>query len=317
MLELFTPDIVTQLMNRRNLPFNALRAFEAAARHASVSGAARELSVTHSAISHQLKLLEAQLGTRLFERTNRGLQITASGEALLPVLSESFDRIDDRLTDLRQNRGSAAIPDIINVTSTPSFASKWLVPRLASWYAEPGASRIHLLPSLDDLDLQVGNIDFALRCGIPPWNDCNHELLMPIHMVPVCSPQYAASSSGLNHPVDALRHNLIHADIGEQSRGQEWHDWLKGCGVDCPEQLDGLSLKDPALAMQAAADGLGLAIGYLELIDRDLKSGQLVCASAQRIKHDYSYYLLQRRAPATGSAAARFRDWLLGQLQDG
>lgn len=316
-LELFTPDHVTQVMNRRNLPFNALRAFEAAARHASVSGAARELSVTHSAISHQLKLLESQLGTRLFERTNRGLQITSSGESLLPVLSESFDRINDRLTDLQQNQGPAAIPDIINVTSTPSFASKWLVPRLASWYAEPEASRIHLLPSLDDLDLQAGNIDFAIRCGIPPWTDHGHELLMPIHMVPVCSPEYAATSTALKHPIDALRHNLIHADIAEQSRGQEWHDWLKGCGVDCPEQLDGLSLKDPALAMQAAADGLGLAIGYFELIDRDLNSGQLVCASAQRIKHDYSYYLLHRRAPGSGSAAARFRDWLLGQLQDG
>jgi LysR family glycine cleavage system transcriptional activator len=316
-LELFTPDHVTQVMNRRNLPFNALRAFEAAARHASVSGAARELSVTHSAISHQLKLLESQLGTRLFERTNRGLQITSSGESLLPVLSESFDRINDRLTDLQQNQGPAAIPDIINVTSTPSFASKWLVPRLASWYAEPEASRIHLLPSLDDLDLQAGNIDFAIRCGIPPWPDHSHELLMSIHMVPVCSPEYAATSTALKRPIDALRHNLIHADIAEQSRGQEWHDWLKGCGVDCPEQLDGLSLKDPALAMQAAADGLGLAIGYFELIDRDLNSGQLVCASAQRIKHDYSYYLLHRRAPGSGSAAARFRDWLLGQLRDG
>jgi len=138
-------------MKRRNLPFNALRAFEAAARHASVSGAARELSVTHSAISHQLKLLEAQLGTRLFERTNRGLQITDSGASLLPVLSESFDRINARLTALQQKQGPAVIADIINVTSTSSFASKWLVPRLSSWYAEPGACRIHLLPSLDYL----------------------------------------------------------------------------------------------------------------------------------------------------------------------
>ena len=246
-------------MNRRNLPFNALRAFEAAARHSSVSGAARELSVTHSAISHQLKLLESQLGMRLFERSNRGLQITASGELLLPVLSESFDHITNTLAHLQQDQDSS----IINVTSTPSFASKWLLPRLASWYAEPGASRIHLLPSLDYLDLSAGNIDFAIRCGIPPWSDCSHELLMPIHLLPVCSPDYAARSSALQQPVDALQHNLIHADIGEQAPGQEWRDWLQGCGVECPGQLDGLSLKDPALAMQAAADGLGLAIGYL------------------------------------------------------
>ena len=309
-------------MNRRNLPFNALRAFEAAARHASVSAAARELSVTHSAISHQLKLLESQLGTRLFERSNRGLKITASGELLLPVLSESFDRINAALSHLQADQGTSVIPDILNVTSTPTFASKWLLPRLASWYAEPGASRIHLQPSLDYLDLQAGNADLAIRCGIPPWQDFQHELLMPIHLVPVCSPEYSSEYSSeyaaarlpLQHPVDVLEHNLIHADIGEQPPGQEWRDWLQGCGVDCPEQLDGLSVKDPALAMQAAADGLGLAIGYLELIDRDLQSGQLVCASPQTVKHNYSYYLVYRQALVPDSVGALFRQWLLSQL---
>jgi LysR family glycine cleavage system transcriptional activator len=301
-------------MKRRNLPFNALRAFEAAARHASVSAAARELSVTHSAISHQLKLLESQLGTRLFERTNRGLQITTSGELLLPVLSESFDRISATFSHLQQNQGTDVVSDTLNVTTTPAFASKWLLPRLASWYAEPGASRIHLLPSLDYLDLETSNVDFAIRCGIPPWEDCLHELLMPIHLVPVCSPEYAAARPPLQSPADALGHNLIHADIGEQAPGQEWRDWLQGCGVDCPEQLDGLSVKDPALAMQAAADGLGLAIGYLELIDRDLQSGQLVRASAQTVKHDYSYYLVYCQRLGPDSVGALFREWLLSQL---
>jgi LysR family glycine cleavage system transcriptional activator len=301
-------------MNRRNLPFNALRAFEAAARHASVSAAARELSVTHSAISHQLKLLESQLGTRLFERTNRGLNITASGKLLLPVLSESFDRINATVSHLQQEQGAGLVSEILNVTSTPAFASKWLLPRLASWYAEPGASRIHLLPSLDYLGLKSGTVEFAIRCGIPPWGDCVHELLMPIHLVPVCSPEYGAARLPLQHPTDALGHNLIHADIGEQAPGQEWRDWLQGCGVACPDQLDGLSVKDPALAMQAAADGLGLAIGYLELIDRDLQSGQLVCASAQTVKHDYSYYLVYPHPLEPDSVGALFRKWLLNQL---
>ena len=113
-------------MNRRNLHFNALRAFEAAARHASVSAAAQELSVTHSAVSHQLKLLESSLGVELFQRTNRGLKITPDGETLLPVLIESFDRISSTLDEIRHfDQG-----DVIRVTMTPSFASKWLVPRL-------------------------------------------------------------------------------------------------------------------------------------------------------------------------------------------
>lgn len=137
---------------------------------------------------------------------------------------------------------------------------------------------------------------------------------MPIHLVPVCSPDYAAANSPIHEPADALRHKLIHADIGEQPPGQEWRQWIQGCGVDCPERLEGLSLKDLALAMQAAADGLGLAIGYLELIDRDLGSGRLVCANERLVKHDYSYYLVCRQSQARDSAPARFRSWLLDQL---
>lgn len=296
-------------MKRRNLPFNALRAFEAAARHASVSGAARELAVTHSAVSHQLKQLEALLGKRLFERTNRGLKITTSGEFLLPVLSEGFDRFESALGQLQRDQA----PGILQLTSTPSFASKWLIPRLGDWYADPTASRIHLLPSLDDLDL-AGNIDFAIRCGTPPWPDCDHELLMPIHLVPVCSPRYAADAAKIRQPADVLRHPLIHADIGDQPPGQEWRDWLLGCGVECPEKLDGLSLKDPALAMQAAADGLGLAIGYVEVIDRDLHTGRLLCASDQLVKHESCYYLLQRRGQVLNAAQQRLRAWLIAQL---
>lgn len=297
-------------MNRRNLHFNALRAFEAAARHASVSGAAKELSVTHSAISHQLKQLELQLDTKLFQRTNRGLNITPAGEALLPVLAESFDRISVTLDHIRKNNQE----EVIQVTSTPSFAAKWLVPRLSDWYSNADASRIHLLPSLDLLDLERENIDFAIRCGNPPWRGFEHELLMPIHLVPVCSPEYAAREKLLKRPADALQHDLIHADVGDNGLGEEWCAWLQACDVDCPKKLAGLSVKDPALAMQAAADGLGLAIGYLELIDRDLNSGRLLAASEQMVRHDLSYHLVYRPATKENSSLQLFRDWLINQL---
>lgn len=300
-------------MNRRNLHFNALRAFEAAARHASVSGAAKELSVTHSAISHQLKQLESQLDTKLFQRTNRGLKITPAGEALLPVLVESFDRIAATLDHLLENHQD----EIIQVTSTPSFAAKWLVPRLSDWYSNAEASRIHLVPSLDLVDLQRENIDFAIRCGNPPWNDYEHELLMPIHLVPVCSPEYAAAKQLLDSPADALNHDLIHADVGDIGPGEEWCDWLQGCGVECPKNLSGLSVKDPALAMQAAADGLGLAIGYVEIIDKDLHSGRLLAASDQLVKHHFSYHLVYHQAVKENPSLRLFRDWLMYQLEAG
>ena len=297
-------------MNRRNLHFNALRAFEAAARNASVSGAAQELSVTHSAVSHQLKLLESSLGVELFHRTNRGLRITADGETLLPVLIESFDRISTTLDEIRHLDQD----DVIHVTMTPSFASKWLVPRLTDWYSKSGAARVHLQPSLNFLDFKSGNVDLAIRCGIPPWAGLEHEFFMPIHLVPVCSPGYARNNKILNRPVDSLRHNLIHADVGDHKLGEDWSYWLEGCGVEPPNKMEGLSFHDPALAMQAAADDLGLAIGYLELIERDLQSGKLITAFEHTVKHQYSYYLVYKKTLKSNKLVCAFRDWLSGQL---
>lgn len=297
-------------MNRRNLPFNSLRAFEAAARQASVSGAARELGVTHSAISHQIKQLEQLLGTALFVRTNRGLQITVEGEMLLPVVGESFDRIGTTLAKIR----SVEQDSTIQVTSTPTFATKWLVPRLSNWYAQDNTYRIHLRPSLELLDFGRDDIDLAIRCGIPPWRGLEHELLMPIHLVPVCSPAYAHAHGLLNEPAEALQHDLIHADVGDHGLGEEWNDWLQGANVNAPTELKGLSMHDPALAMQAAADGLGLAIGYQELIEQDLNSGKLVNASQTRVKHQYSYYLVFKKPTRKNQAVKRFKDWLASQL---
>ncbi len=296
-------------MNRRKLPFNALRAFEAAARHASVSAAAKELSVTHSAVSHQLKHLESELGVDLFQRTNRGLKITADAESLLPVLLESFDRISATLDGIRQRQ----LDEVIHVTCTPSFASKWLVPRLSEWYASENSCRIHLHPGLDFFDFKSKKVDIAIRCGIPPWKQLDHELFMPIHLVPVCSPDYLRQKGTITEPEQLLGFDLIHADVGDHGMGEEWCDWLRGCGVECPKKIDGLSFHDPALAMQAAADGLGIAIGYRELIDKDLKSGQLILASPQAIKHAFSYYLVFS-SDRKSQAMETFENWLMQSI---
>ena len=296
-------------MNRRNLQFNALRAFEAAARHNSVTGAAEELGVTHSAVSHQLKQLETQLDTRLFERTNRGLKITVEGSRLLPVLIESFDRISNALNEFRQSDDQG----VIRVTCTPTFAAKWLVSRLSDWYASPDACRIHLQPSLEFLDFAGDNLDLAIRCGVPPWEGLEHELLLPIHLVPVCSPEYARQHKLPAEPVAVLEHDLIHADVGDHGPGEEWRDWLTGCNVQATQNLPGLAVHDPALAMQAAADGLGLAIGYREFIERDLQAGHLLCASQQLVKHEYSYYLVYRKGQPNQVALNQFKNWLIDQ----
>jgi LysR family glycine cleavage system transcriptional activator len=298
-------------MDRRNIHFTALRAFEAAARHASVSAAAEELSVTHSAISHQIKLLEQTLGVSLFQRTNRGLDITTHGETLLPVLMQSFDKISAALDEIRLVDSS----EVIRVTTTPSFASKWLVPRLGDWYAKSGAARIHLKPSLGNLSFETQKIDFAIRCGNPPWPELEHEFFMPIHLVPVCSSQYRDQNPVIETPADVLKHNLIHADVDSQKLGDEWCTWLQGSGVTCPAKFEGLSFHDPALAMQAAADGLGLAIGYYELINQDLQMDRLVTASESSVKHQLSYYLVYNESKVNNPQVRDFRNWLIGQIK--
>ncbi|MEM7562608.1 MAG: LysR substrate-binding domain-containing protein [Pseudomonadota bacterium] len=296
-------------MNRRNLPFNALRAFEAAARHSSVSGAAGELGVTHSAVSHQIRQLENQLDVILFERTNRGLIISEEGSRLLPVLVETFDRISSVLSEFDQTEEQPAI----QISCTPTFATRWLVPRLTDWYSRPNACRIHLIPTLEIMEVSHERIDLAIRCGIPPWPDLRHELLMPIHLVPVCSPQYA-QKSGLPDSMEAIfEYDLIHADVGDHGQGQEWKDWLEGAGIEKPINLAGVSFHDPSLAMQAAADGLGCAIGYHELIEKDLHSGQLLCLSEKRVKHAFSYYLVYPGEREEDEKIAEFKTWLIQQ----
>jgi LysR family glycine cleavage system transcriptional activator len=296
-------------MSRRKLHFNALRAFEAAARHSSVSAAAKELSVTHGAVSHQLRRLESDLGIKLFQRTNRGLSITRSGESLASLLTDCFERIGAAIDELREKDPGASI----KVTSTPTFASKWLLPRLAEWYAQPGARRVHLHPTLDLLELQSGAVDCAIRCGIPPWKGFRHELLMPIHLVPVCSPEYATGREIPLREPEILQHDLLHADIGDVTPGEEWRDWLSGVGAESPRQLPGDSFQDPALAMQAAADGLGLAIGYLELIGRDLQTGNLVTAHSRTVRHRFSYYLVYPERQIDDEGLQTFLDWIRQQ----
>jgi len=137
---------------------------------------------------------------------------------------------------------------------------------------------------------------------------------MPIHLVPICSPDYAKKHSALETPSDVLRHNLIHSDVGEHNIGEEWCDWMRGCGIDCPDIMPGISFRDPALAMQAAADGLGIAIGYLELISADLQAGKLVTAFEGTVRHQYSYYLVYDKTSHKNQKITGFHHWLVNQL---
>lgn len=293
-------------MNRRNTPLHALRAFEVAARLGSFSAAADELLVTHSAISQQIRSLEDVLGRRLFDRTNRGIELTDAAKLLVPALTQSFDSIEKALETLSRMDESRRLI----VTATPSFTAKWLTPRLKDWAPEETELDIHFKPTLGYLNLLAGEADVAVRCGVPPWEGLVAEPLLPIHLTPLCSPDHPLASVA---PVDAdaiLKHKLLHADIAGHSFGEEWRLWLKGAGVTPPPELFGLSFADPSFALQAAGEGAGIAIGYLELAEAELKSGKLVRLSDTVVRHQFSYYLVYPPNAGHLDRVRRFRNWV-------
>jgi len=294
------------------LPLTSLRAFESAARQRSFSKAAEELAVTHSAVSHQIKQLEVQLGTALFLRSNRGVKLTGAGETLLPVVGESLDRVAAALDGLiRPAQGG-----FLTVTATPSFAAKWLVPRLSRWRARNGDLGIHLVPTLRMLEFAKDEADIGVRCGLPPWPGLQAEFLLPVTMTPVCSPALLAEGAALRRPRDVLNHSLIHADVTGHVLGEEWRTWLEAAGAGEVGGLAGLSFHDPGPAMQAAIDGLGIAIGYLELAEADLAAGRLVRPFAQQVRHGFSYYLVYPAARRREPGIAAFRAWILKEARE-
>ncbi|MEX1108451.1 MAG: LysR family transcriptional regulator, partial [Dongiaceae bacterium] len=259
------------MAQRRHLHLNALKAFEAAARHLSLTFAAEELGVTQAAVSHHIRQLETHLGVALFKRRSRGIDLTPAGEILAPVVRESFGRIGDALELLADAKPGQPL----SVTATPIFASRWLIPRLGRRTGEDIRVNIHLLPNLRLLDLRRREADIAVRCGIPPWPGLEAEFLVPIHLTPVCSPQFLEKSGPIREPRDLLRLPLIHADTPDREDGEEWRRWFGEIGIDELPSTQPLSFHEPMLSMQAAINGLGVGMGYSELIDGDLAAGTL------------------------------------------
>lgn len=293
-------------MKRPALPLNALRAFEAAARHLSFTRAAHELGVTHSAVSHHVKALEDRLGVALFERLNRAVRLTDAGRMLLPVLSESFDHISESLDGLTSGGGRRAL----TVTLTPSFASKWLVPRLGRFRALHPKIDVRLAPSLEFADLTREGYDVAVRCGDGHWPGHRVDPLLAIMMMPVCRPDMV--EAGLQSPADLARHTLIHADIGGEAHiGTEWRMWLHEFGIGDGGDLDrGISLPDPAMALQAAVDGLGIAMGYDLLAASDLAAGRLAAPFGDGLRHPLAYYVVSPSGTTNNPNVTAFRDWI-------
>jgi LysR family glycine cleavage system transcriptional activator len=309
--------------SRRLPPLNALRAFEAAARHLSFALAARELHVTPAAISHQVKGLEEHLGTALFRRLARGLELTRAGRACLPGLSEGFDRMADAVEQVRALENAR----VLAVSAAPSFATRWLAPRLHRFVgAHPhldvriNASTQLIDPSKGDAqhDGEVGNstlddADIAIRFGSGDYPGFRVDKLLAASVTPVCSPQLLKGERPLREPADLKHHVLIHDNVSSDDGRALWQVWLEAAGVEGVDVSHGLRFNHAMLALEAAADGLGVALGMPVLAAADLAAGRLVQPFELVLPLRFGYYAVSTSQASSRPDVAAFRDWLLAE----
>ena len=289
-------------MTRRLPSLNALRAFEAAARHLSFTRAADELNVTQAAISHQVKSLEEQIGLPLFQRRNRNLILTDAGQSLLPDLSDAFDRMDTALIKVKR-RDEAGM---LMVATMDSLAATWLMPRLTRFRVDHPDLDIRLATSDKTADYDREGIDIGIRYGAGKWPGMRAVELMREEVFPICSPELAARGKGLRVPGDLRHHTLIHDDMIE-----DWKMWLQVAGVADIDPTRGPGYTHSNLVMQAAMNGEGVALGRGILVADALMSGLLVKPFDLALTARYRYYLVTTEASADRPKVRIFHDWLM------
>lgn len=291
-------------------PLNALRAFEAAARHLSITVAANELHVTPGAVSRQIRTLEEVLGVQLLHRGHRQITLTRTGDDYYRAVTKAMDGLREatlRLTKRAKRKQ-------LKVRSYTTFAMRWLIPRLSSFHAANPGIEVLLTASLDPVDFRKEDIDGAIRLGDGKWSGVNAYRMVSNVLVPVCSPSLiSASTTKVKKPADLRHQTLLHSI----ARPDDWRYWLKAAGVD--EQVDsrsGMTYQSSAMAYAAAVEGQGFAIAQRFLVAADLQSGKLVAPFRQTVDMgDFTYYLLTPVDRKESASMATFRKWMLEQFQ--
>src|SRR5690348_7221313 len=284
-------------MARAPIPLNALRAFEASARHLSFTRAADELCVTQAAISHQVKGLEDRLGISLFRRSNRGLKLTDEGVALAPALFESFGAID-RLFERFETGGAQ---EVLTVSAVGTFFMGVLLEKLQDFRGAHPHIDLRLLTNNNKVDLVAEGLDYAIRFGDGAWHGAEAEWICAAPLSPLCSPALAKT---LREPSDLLRLPLLRS-----YRPQDWLAWFTAAGLD-NVTVRGPLFDSSLIMVQAAMRGEGVALAPYTLFQHEIASGQIV--RPFRIQVDTDGYWLTRLKSRPATAAMRaFRTWLM------
>ena len=297
----------------RHIPgLQSLKAFDASARVKFRCRAAQELHVTPAAVSHQIKELEEALGVPLFQRTSRHMQLTRQGQILKPAISDALEGLTRALQRIRQSDN----PMRVQVTASPSIAAKWLVPRLDRFLDSVPGADVRIDVSSDPLDFDREDIDVAIRFGDGVYPGLNVEKLFHDTLFPVCSPELLKGAKRLREPRDLLQFTLIHMEWEAQGAvWPNWRMWMQAAGVKDFNDSRGLHFSQTSLAIQAAIDGHGVALGDSTLVGDDLAAGRLVkpFELSLRSPAQFAYHLITRRDTAERPMTKAFRNWILAE----
>ena len=290
---------------------NALKAFEASARHQSFSAAAEELNVTPAAVGQLVRTLEEWLETPLFHRANSGkirLLPTETAERALPEIRAGFDKLSQGLELLQQSPTCG----ILTVTVSPAFAAKWLLPRLDRFQALCPETDVRLDTNLKPIDFVIQRVDIGVRYGIGNWQGLVAEKLMEEEVFPVCSPQLLAQAGSLIKPEQLLAQTLIHdLSMDEHSGFPTWSAWLDKAGINHHQPSHNIQINNAAAVLQTAIDGGGIALARSVMVKDDLAAGRLVRLFPEiQLESPLAYFVVYKPESIDMAKVQVFRDWL-------
>ena len=294
---------------RKIPPLNALKSFEAAARNGSFHGAASELCVSVSAISHQIKQLEAYLNVELFNRQNRTIELTPAGAKYYPILRESFDLISHGTIKLLEPTDSKNLT--LQLYST--IAIRWLIPKLPDFQQKYPNINVRLHTSHEDVDFTHSDVDACIKIGPARNQELSYDYLFTSELFPVCSPAFLD-----NHPALLDSHELRQVPLLQVYPSQrDWLYWLQKAGIEDVDPDSGLQFDSYDHSLTTALQGLGLAMGIQPYISSELTSRMLVEPFPElRCKHPDNWYFVCRKEKAHLKKIATFRNWLVEQIEN-
>ncbi len=294
---------VKLLMAKKIPPLNALRSFEAAARHCSFRDAAEELCVSHSAVSHQIKLLERYLNVELFTRKARAVELTKAGKQYYPVLREAFELIAEGTEYLLAPQR----PDVLTVQLYNTFAIRWMLPRLADFQRQHPEVSVRLTMSQQDVDFDHDDVDACIRVGQPSGSDLEYQYLFSNELFPVCSPQMAETIDR-SKASTALKDAVI---LQVYPSEQDWRVWLEANSMEGVDPSTGLQFDSYDHALSAALQNVGVALAQQPFVSRELASGLLVeLFPEQRVVNPNQWFFVFRRERGRQQKIQKFRAWL-------